>query len=195
MQSLGITKEQAKALLAKWITDPVTRLHSLESAAIMATVARRLGEDEASWWIIGLLHDIDWDETKENTAEHCVRCREILQEAGGSDFLIETIVSHGYGNEDIPSLADKAREGPLQHALVASETLTGIITAAALVQPDRKLASVKLKSLKKKFKDKSFAARCDRSLVAECEEIPIPRDEFLELGLTALQNISDELGM
>ncbi len=195
MQKLGITKEQADKLVEEYIKDPVTKLHLLESEAIMRAVAKHLGEDEDEWGIVGLLHDIDWDLTKENQSQHCVMAREILQKAGASDYLIETIQSHGYANVMIPELLDKKRETKIEHCLVAAETLTGIIVAAALVQPDKKLASVKLKSLKKKFKDKAFAAKCDRELIRECELAGIPIETFLEVGLTALQGVSDKLGM
>jgi uncharacterized protein len=195
MDKLGITKKQADKLVKEYIQDPVTKLHLLESEAIMWAAAKHLGEKEDDWEIIGLLHDIDWDLTKENQSQHCVKAQEILKKVGGTDFLIETIQSHGYANEMIPELAEKKRETKIEHCLVASETLTGIIVAAALVQPDKKLASVKLKSLKKKFKDKSFAAKCDRELIRECELAGIPLDQFLEIGLTALQGISDKLGM
>ena len=83
----------------------------------------------------------------------------------------------------------------MQHSLAAAETLTGLIVACALVQPDKKLSSVKLKSLKKKFKSKSFAANCNREVMMECEEIGLSLDEFLEIGLRALQGISDEIGL
>lgn len=195
MEKPGITKEQADKLVEEYIKDPVTKLHLLESEAIMRAVAKHLGENEEEWGIIGILHDIDWDLTKENQSQHCIKAQEILRKAGGSDFLVETVISHGYGNEMIPDLLDKRRETKIQHCLVAAETLTGIIVASALVQPDKKLASVRLKSLKKKFKDKSFAAKCDRGLVRECEKAGIPLEEFLEIGLTALQGISDSLEM
>ncbi len=195
MENLGITKQQADDLLEKHITDPVTRLHMIESGAIMRALAKRFGEDEERWGIIGLLHDIDWELTKENSGEHCIMAEGILREAGATDFLIETIQSHGYGMELIPVLKDKERSGRLQHSLVAAETLTGLIIATALMQPDKKLASVKLSSLKKKFKNKGFAARCNRELILECEKAGVPLDEFLELGLGALQGISDKLGL
>lgn len=195
MEKLGITKEQADKLVEEYIRDPVTKLHLLESEAIMRAVAKHFGENEEEWGIIGLLHDIDWDLTKENQSEHCVKAVEILRSAGASDYLIKTIQSHGYANEMIPELLDKKRETKIQHCLVAAETLTGIIVASALVQPDKKLASVRLKSLKKKFKDKSFAAKCDRELVRECEKAGISLETFLEIGLTALQGISERLGM
>ena len=195
MNKLGITKEQANKLVDEYIKDPVTKLHLLESEAIMRAVAKHLGEDEEEWGIIGFLHDIDWDLTKENQSQHCIKAQEILRSGGASDYLIETVASHGYVNEMIPDLMDKKRETKIQNCLVAAETLTGIIVASALVQPDKKLASVKLKSLKKKFKDKSFAAKCDRGLIRECEKAGIPLETFLEIGLKALLEISDKLGM
>lgn len=194
MENLGITKEQADKLLDEYVKDSVTKLHMIESEAIMRALAKRFGEDEEAWGIIGLLHDIDWDLTKNNTAEHCIKSQEILKNAGATDFLIKTIISHGYGMEAIPALKDKERSTNLQYCLVAAETLTGLIIASALMQPDKKLSSVQLSSLKKKFKNKGFAARCDRELIRECEKSGIPIDEFLEIGLTALQGISEKLG-
>lgn len=194
MENLGITKQQAEGLLDENIKDPITKLHMVESRAIMEALAKRLGEDVEGWGIIGLLHDIDWDLTRSNSAEHCVKAEEILRQAGASDFLIETVQSHGYGMEEIPAFKEKRRSGVLQHCLVAAETLTGLIIASTLMQPDKKLTSVKIGSLKKKFKNKGFAARCNRDLISECEKAGIPLDDFLELGLKSLQGISDELG-
>lgn len=195
MDKLGITKEKANRLVSEYVKDPVTRLHLLESEAIMRALAKHLGEEGEEWGTIGLLHDIDWDLTKNDQTKHCVKAIEILRNAGASEYLVETIQSHGWANEMIHDLFNKKRTTKIQHCLVAAETLTGIIVAAALVQPDKKLASVMLKSLKRKFKDKSFAAKCDRGLVRECELAGIPLDMFLEIGLNALKRISDKLGL
>lgn len=201
---LGINKEQAEKLLDEYIKDPITRLHMIESEAIMRDLAERFYKEEESsaaqamadkWGIIGLLHDIDWDLTKSNSSEHCVKAEAILREAGATDFLIETIQSHAYGMEEIPAFKDKQRTTKIQYCLVAAETLTGLIVASALMQPDKKLSSVKIESLKKKYKTKSFAARCNRELIAECEKAEISLDEFLALGLKSLQNISGSLGL
>jgi putative nucleotidyltransferase with HDIG domain len=194
MENLGITKERADKLVDEHIKEPITKLHLLESEAIMRALAKYFGEDEESWGIIGLLHDIDWDLTKNDQVDHCIKCQEILKQAGANDFLIETIQSHGYENEMIPELQNKKRETKIQHCLVAAETLTGLIIASALMQPDKKLASVQSKSLKKKFKNKNFAAKCNRELILECEKAGISLDEFLELGLKSLQDISEKLG-
>ncbi len=192
---LGINLEQANQLLDKYIKDEIVKMHCWESEAIMRALAKHFNENEDEWGIIGLLHDIDWDLTKNNPKEHTVKAVEILKQARASDFLIETIVSHGYGSELCGINQDKVRSTKIQHALAAAETLTGLIIASALVQPDKKLASVKFKSLKKKFKTKAFAAKCDREIIMECEEVGLSSDEFLEIGLKALQGISDKLGL
>lgn len=195
MESLGLDLGQAKELLDKYIKDPITKLHCLESEAIMRALAKHFGENDEKWGIIGLLHDIDWELTKDNTAEHCVKCANILRKAGASDFLIETIVSHTYGNSLNEDLKRKERSTRLQYCLAAAETLTGLIIATGLVRPDKKLGTVELGSLKKKFKTKGFAANCNREMILECEKAGIGLEEFLEIGLKALQSISGILGM
>lgn len=195
MEELNITHPKALELVHQYISDPITKLHLRESEVIMRALAKRLGEDEEKWGIIGLLHDIDWELTKTNPTEHCVKCQEILKQAGASDFLIETIMSHGYFNEMIPQLKDRQRTTVIQHCLVAAETLTGLIIASALMMPDKKLASLSLESLKKKFKIKKFAEKCSRELILECEQAGIPLEEFLQIGLVSLQGISGELGL
>ncbi len=195
MPDLGIDLRQAQDLLDKYIKDPITKLHCRESEVIMRKLAKHFKEDEEKWGIVGLLHDIDWELTKDDTSQHCVKAVEILKETGASDFLIETIVSHCYGHNLNEDLKDKKRSTRAQHCLASAETLTGLIIATALVRPDKKLASVELSSLKKKFKTKGFAANCNREMILECEQAGIALDEFLEIGLKALQEIAGELGM
>ena len=195
MEQLGLTYQQAQELVETYMTDPMTRVHSRETEVIMRALARRFNEDEEAWGIIGLLHDIDWDLTKNDSQEHCIKAQALLREAGASDFLIETVITHGYENEMIPKLYNKKRTTTIEHCLVAAETLTGLIFASALMTADKKLANVSVESLKKKFKNKGFAARCNRDLIAECEQAGIPLDEFLQLGLTAMQGIAGELGL
>ena len=159
MEELGINYQQAKDLVAKYITDDITRYHCLESEAVMRGLAKHFGEDEEAWGIIGLLHDIDWCLTKDDTSQHCLKTAEILKSAGGTDFLIETIQSHGYELEDHgfvgpKEFIGKKRTTKIQYALAAGETITGLIVASALVQPDKKLASVGVASVLKKFKNR-----------------------------------------
>ncbi len=195
-EDLGIDLEKANELVNKYIIDPVTKLHSQESAAIMRGLAKHFGEDDETvekWGIIGLLHDLDWDETKEKTEEHSLRTAKYLQEAGASDFLIETIKSHNYGYEPCEELKDKKRATKIQFSLAAAETLTGLIVASSLILPTKTVKDVKLKSLKKKFKTAKFAERCDREIILECENTGIDIDDFLEIGLVSLQDVAEEL--
>lgn len=195
MEPITLMYKQAQDLVDKYISEPTTKMHLRESEVFMRSLAKKFNESEDEWGTIGLLHDIDWDLTKGNPTEHCIKAQSILKEAGASDFLIETIMSHGYGLEEIPQLENKLRSTRIQHCLAAAETLTGLIVSSALVQPDKKLQSVSLESLKKKFKNKAFAAKCNRDIILECEKAGIPLDEFLQIGLSSLQSISDELGL
>jgi putative nucleotidyltransferase with HDIG domain len=198
---IHIDRIHAQKLIEEYIQDPIIRMHVRESEVIMQAVAKRLGFDQTVWGIIGLLHDIDWEQTKTDTKKHGILAAELLKKAGGSDFLIETIQSHVYGqgtNDSFmgpPEFKDKKRSTVLQHALAASETLTGLIIATALIQPEKKLAAVKLDSLKKKFNTRKFAAGCNREIIRECEQIGIPIDEFLNIGLQAIQQIHGELSL
>ncbi|PLX22187.1 lysine--tRNA ligase [Candidatus Parcubacteria bacterium] len=194
-QELGIDYKKAKAIFEKYVKDDNTKLHSIETESIMRDLAKYFGEDEEQWGIVGLLHDIDWDETSNKVIDHTVRAAEILKGEGASDYLIETIQSHTFGNKECGENPNRKRETKIQYALVAAETLTGLIVASAKMQPDKKLASVKLSSLKKKFKTKSFAANCDRELIKEIEETGLSLDEFFEISLKSLQNISDKLNL
>ncbi len=191
----GITYEQAKELFDKHIKDPMNRNHCRESEVVMRALAKRLGEDEEVWGIAGLLHDIDWEETCEDVENHCVKSVEILKNAGVSDELIEVIASHGYGMDEIPEYKDKERTTKFQHALAAGETVTGLIFAYALMRPDKKLEGAKVKSIKKKFKDKSFAAKVNRDVIREVEKCGLELGEFFEIALEAMKEISDEIGL
>ncbi len=192
-ENLGIDYLQAQELLEKYISNKNTRLHSIETEAIMRKLAKHFGENEEEWGIIGLLHDIDWDLTKENTIEHCRKSIEILKNAGATSFLIEAVISHGYGNNLCGAPQDKQRKTTLQYCLASAETVTGLIIAASLMQPERSVLNLKLESLKKKFKDKKFAANCNRDVILECEKTGVPLDDFLKLSLESLQEISDKL--
>ena len=192
---LGIDMKRAKELFEKYLKEDTNKMHSIESMAIMRALAKHFKEDEEKWGIVGLLHDVDWELTKDDTNQHCIKAVDILKSGGATDFMIETVQSHCYDAMGPQELRDKKRTKRIEYALAAAETLTGLIIASALMQPDKKLASVKLSSLKKKFKTKKFAANCNRDIMMECEKIGLGIDEFLEIGLSALQGISDELGL
>jgi lysyl-tRNA synthetase class 2 len=192
---LGISYEDAQAFMKKYITDKTIYLHCLETEIVMRALARHLGENEEEWGTIGLLHDLDWELTREDVSNHGVKVIEILKEAGATQFLINAIISHVYGHESVPHYLEMARITKLEHLLAAGETVTGLIVACAKVRPDKSLAGVELSSLKKKFTTKAFAANCDREVISECEQAGLKLDEFLSICLEAMKERAGELGL
>ena len=191
--NLPISRDKAIELLKKYNpeTEKTDWNHFLESEAIMREVAKKLGENEEYWAMLGLLHDIDWGITKQNTVEHLTKAPEILRDAGFDDEFINNIVSHGCGFE-CAGLKDKKRTKKEEFALAASETLTGLIHAYALMR-GKKISDMEVSGLKKKFKDKAFAAGCDRGIIKECENLGISLEEFLGLSIDAIKKIKDEV--
>ena len=164
------------------------RKHCLAAECVMRAIARHLGKDEDEWGLAGLLHDIDVEITNADPYTHGPYAKKML-EGKLSAEAIDAIVMH---NE---VATGKERVAEFQHALAAGETITGLISATTLVYPDKKLASVKVKSITKRMKQKAFAASVKRENIMECEKIGIPINEFAQLALTAMQDISDELGL
>lgn len=193
--SLPLTREQAIELLKKYNEeeDKADWNHFLESEAIMRELAAKLGENEEEWAMLGLLHDVDWGVTKHDTRLHLTKAPEILKDAGFDDKFINNIVSHGCGFE-CAGLKDKKRAKKEEFALAASETLTGLIHAYALMRGKR-ISDMEVSGLKKKFKDKAFAAGCNREIIKECENLGLSIDEFLGTGIVAMKKIKNEVGL
>ncbi len=190
---LPINKEKALELLNLWSQTQSDMNHYLESEAVMGELALRLGEDSEYWGMLGLLHDIDWALTKENTKEHSTKAPEILRKAGFSEEFVQVIVSHTYGYDCGDNL-NKKRTKKVEHALAASETITGLIHAYALMRGGR-VSDMNIKGLKKKFKDKAFAAGCDREIIREAEKLGITLDEFFEIAIEGIKKIKEEVGL
>ncbi|MBI5411554.1 hypothetical protein HZA43_00070 [Candidatus Peregrinibacteria bacterium] len=191
----GLTYEQAKTLLDQYIKEPANRAHCRESEVVLRGLAKRLGANEEAWGILGLLHDIDWElALKEGVGKHCSLCVEILKNAGMTEEAIQVVQSHGYG---VPELAfgDKQRTRLVEYALAAGETITGLIYACALVRPEKKLAAVEASSVKKKFKEKNFAAKVNREIIRECEKMGLTVEEFIGIALEAMKGIAGEIGV
>jgi len=193
--ALPINRDEAIELLKKYNSteEKSDWNHFIESEAIMKEVAGKLGEDPEKWGMLGLLHDIDWGLTKQNAEEHLTKAPELLKEAGFDDEFIADVVSHGCGFE-CADLKDKKRTKKVEFALAASETLTGLIHAYSRMRGN-KISDMEVSGLKKKFKDKAFAAGCDRNIIKECENLGIPLDEFLGLGISGMKKIKDEIGL
>lgn len=191
---LPLNRDQALEFLKSMPQEDANMNHYLETEAIMKTLAKYFGEDEDYWGMIGLLHDIDWALTKDNCEEHGVKAEEMLKEKGFDDEFIQIVQSHTYALEVIPMFKDQERTKKIEHALVAAETLTGIIHAYALMRGS-KVSDMEVKGLKKKFKDKSFAAKCNRELVREIEKTGLELGKFLELSIEAFKTIDGDVGL
>ena len=162
--------------------------HMLATEAIMRALARRFGEDEDKWGLAGLLHDIDVELTEGDMNAHSRLGADLVREMGVSEEIAHAILCHNEAH-GIPT------ETLLDKALFCADPLTGLITAGALVMPDKKLASLKPKSVRKRFKEKSFAAGANREQIAKCRELGIELDDFIELGVTAMQEVASSLGL
>ena len=160
-----ITREEAFALLKKYNKDPFHIQHALTVEAVMKWYANELGygEDAEYWGIVGLLHDIDFELYPE---EHCLKAPEMLREAGVGEDVIHSVVSHGYGiTVGCGVTIDVEPEHEMEKVLFAADELTGLIWAAALMRPSKSTKDMELKSLKKKYKSKGFAAGCSREVI------------------------------
>jgi uncharacterized protein len=186
---MGKTREDALALLKAHVKNDRMLKHSLASEAVMRALAGRLGEDRETWGIAGLLHDLDAEITVGDLAIHGIESGKILAAEGYDPVIIDAVKMH---NE---AAHGGKRSTLFHHALAAGETITGLITAVALVYPDRKVASVKPKSVVKRMKERAFAASVNRDTIMECELIGIPLAEFAAIGIEAMQGIGEELGL
>ena len=183
-----MTREEALDSIKANVENANLIKHMLATEAIMRALAKRLGEDEEEWGLTGLLHDIDMELTEGDMKVHSTLGADLARELGASEAMAHAILCHNE-THGIPL------ETKLDKALFCADPLTGLIIAAALVRPDKKLAGVELKSLKKKFKEKSFAAGAKREQIARCAELGLELDEFLGLGLEAMKGIAEDLGL
>jgi len=186
---MKIERDAALEKLREHVRNEKTIIHCLASEAVMRALARRLGEDEERWGLTGLLHDIDVEVTGADPKMHALKAEELLGGFGMDDEMIDAIRMH---NEEATGLP---RTTKFQHALAAGETITGLIYATTLVYPDKKIESVKYKSVRKRMKEKAFAASVKREHILECEQIGIPLDEFIQISVDAMKEISGEIGL
>ena len=190
----GINREEALTLLKKYNKDPFHIQHAFTVEAVMRWYARELGyEDEADLWgIVGLLHDIDFELYP---TEHCLKAPELLKEGGVSEEVIHGVVSHGYGiTVECGVTLDVAPEHEMEKVLFAADELTGLIWAAALMRPSKSTKDMELKSLKKKYKSKGFAAGCSREVIERgANQLGWELDELLEKTLQAMAATEDKI--
>ena len=179
-------RPEALELVNEMVTEENLRNHMLATEAVMGALAEHFGEDRDKWALAGLVHDLDYHETVNDFPRHGYVSAEVLRDKGVEEDILDAIVAHA-GHKERVTLLDKA--------LYAADPVTGLVVAAALIRPEKKLELVKLKSLKKRFKEKQFARGANREQIQSCEDFSMPLDEFLELSLNAMKGMAEEIGL
>lgn len=183
-----MTRAEALQMVKENVKNKNLLKHMYAAEAVMGGLARHFGEDEKLWKLAGLLHDIDYDRTKDEVTQHSLLGGEILAEAGLPADLVYAVQCHNdYHGLERKSLLDKA--------LYATDPLTGLIVAAALIRPEKKLEIVDVPFLMNRFQEKSFARGARREVIASCTEMGLTLEEFMEIGLKAMQGVHRELGL
>ena len=184
----NITRDEAFLLLKKYNKDPFHIRHALTVEGVMKWFAKEEGysEDEEYWGIVGLLHDIDFEEYPE---EHCIKAPEILREAGVSEDVIHGVCSHGY-----ELTVDVKPEHDMEKTLYATDELTGLIWAAALIRPSKSVQDMEVKSVKKKYKSANFAAGCSREVIERgAEMMGIELSELIQKTILAMRSCEESV--
>ena len=184
-----MTRDQALALLDEHIKNQNLIRHNLVVGFIMKALAKKFGQNEDDWELAGTLHDLDWEKTKDDFKSHTKVSREILQKTDLKPEIVKAIYVHNWAHNIKP-------ETLLEKNLYCVEELSGLITAAALIQPDKKLASVTTDSVMRKFRQKSFAAGVNREIILLCKEyIDMELPELVEISLNAMKERAEEIGL
>jgi putative nucleotidyltransferase with HDIG domain len=187
--AIGISRDAALELLKEYVKNQRLISHCLATEAVCKTLAIHFNEDADKWAMAGLLHDLDAEITNADLNIHGKETTRILSGIGVDPEIIDAIAHHN----EISS--GETRTTRFQHALAAGETITGLITATALIYPDKKLSSVKPSSVVKRMKEKAFAASVNRDIIMECEGIGIPLAAFAEMCVKSMQSIGPQLGL
>jgi len=183
-----ITRQQALNLLIKYNQEPFHLLHALTVEGVMRWYAKELGygSEEEFWGLAGLLHDVDFEQFPE---EHCTKAPELLKEIGAEEELIHAVCSHGYG-----ICSEVKPEHEMEKVLFASDELTGLIGAAARMRPSKSVMDMEVSSLKKKYKDKKFAAGCSRDIIdTGAENLGWTLEELLEKTILAMRSCEEQV--
>ena len=182
------TREEALKILYEYNQGDSLRKHAYTVEGVMRYIARKRGEDEEKWGIIGLIHDIDYERFPD---QHCTKTREILEDHNWPEEYIRAAVSHGWG-----LCSDVEPKSILEKTLYAIDELTGLVAANALVRPSKSVMDMRLKSVKKKWKTPSFAAGVNRSIVEKgAEMLGVGIEELIEDTIKGMQEVADVIGL
>lgn len=181
-------REEAWNLLCQYIQSESLRRHVLTVEGVMRHFARKYNEDENEWGILGLLHDLDFEQYPD---QHCGKVRDILKENGFDEEFIHAVVSHGYGLcSDVEPVTNAEK------VLYTIDELTGLIYAAAIMRPSKSVMDLELKSVKKKYKSPAFAANVNREIIADgAERLGLPLDEIIEETIFGMREVANQIGL
>ncbi len=182
------TREDALALLKKYNKNESLIKHALAVEGVMRYMARKRGEDEEKWGVIGLIHDLDYEQFPD---QHCKKTEEILKENNWPEEYIRAVVSHGWG-----ICTDVKPESDMEKVLYAIDELTGLVVTSALVRPSKSVMDMKAKSVKKKWKQKQFAAGVDRSIIEKgAEMLGVELSELITDTIMGMREVAEEIGL
>ena len=188
MQENTPTHEEALALFKEFNKSDSLLKHAYSVEGVMRYIARKKGEDEEKWGIVGLMHDLDYERFPE---QHCQKSPEILKERGWAEEYIRAIASHGWG-----ICSDVEPQTEMEKTLYAIDELTGLITAAAIIRPSRSVADLEVKSVMKKWKDKSFAAGVNRSVIEKgTEMLGVELRDLIADVILGMREVADRIGL
>jgi putative nucleotidyltransferase with HDIG domain len=185
-----MTRQEILQLVRQHVKNENSVKHMLATEAIMRALASRFGEDEEIWGLAGLVHDLDMEinDYRQQPEKHGLVAAEMLEKLGVDQVIIEAVKAHN-------PATGKIRETRLEKAIYCVDPLTGLIVAATLVLPSKKLTDLSAESVLRRFKEKAFARGVAREKIAACSEIDLSLEEFVKIGLEAMQGISDDLGL
>jgi putative nucleotidyltransferase with HDIG domain len=188
MSSNVPTREETFELLKNYNKSESLIKHALAVEGVMRYMARKRGEDEEKWGVIGLIHDLDYEQFPD---QHCKKTEEILRENNWPEEYIRAVISHGWG-----ICVDVKPESEMEKVLYAIDELTGLVVTTALVRPSKSVLDVKTKSVKKKWKDKRFAAGVDRSIIEKgAEMLGVDLSELITDTIKGMQEVAEEIGL
>ncbi|SDY00199.1 HDIG domain-containing metalloprotein [Eubacterium barkeri] len=185
---MELTRQEAIELLEEYNESDALIKHALAVEGVMRHYAKKYGEDEALWGIVGLLHDLDYEKYPE---EHCIKVQEILRARGVDPQIIRAIASHGYG-----LCCDIEPQSQMEKILYTVDELTGLVNATAIMRPSKSVMDLGVKSVKKKFKSKGFAAGVNRDVVLKgCENLGIDLGDVIAEVILGMQSVAKEIGL
>ena len=188
-ENMQKTREETHSFLISKLHDDKLQKHCIAVAAVMEGLAYRLAPDSADiWWVTGLLHDIDYEDVGENMEQHSIVGARWIEEAGYPQEVVYAVRAHN----DAHGLP---RESALDKALFVADAISGLVIAAALVMPEKKLSVISAQTVLNRFKEKAFARAVNREDIRQCEELGLSLEEFAEIAIDSLQRHSNKLGL